>query len=173
LATLFERASSGVRSVSRPAYRRRAGPVDAQGSTDAPTWFDYQLDLVGGRSDAPRVPARQLELLYPEGAPRSWELLVERPRRPVWVVRAAGAVISVVLGAVALLSPAVASVAATIGVGLGELASLVGHALAFIDVGGALGVIGRAAALIAVAVPLTRLGWRAARWGVAPIGDDR
>lgn len=171
MATLFERAPRGVRRVPGRSHRRRL--VDARGSTDAPMWLDYRLDLVRGRSDAPRIPAHQVERLFPEGAPRSWELLIERPQRPVWVLRAAGALISVVVGTVAVLSPAVAGVVATIGAGLGEMLSIAGHVLHLAGADGVFGAIGRVATVLAISIPLARLGLRAARWGVAPIGDDR
>lgn len=172
MATLFRRAPRGVRQVSGPdPYRVRV--ADSRGSTEAPTWLDYRLDLVRGRSDAPRIPAHQVERLFPEGAPRSWELLIERPQQPVWVLRVAGALVSVVVGTVAVLSPAVAGVAATIGAGLAEMLSIAGHVLSLAGADGVFGAIGRLATVVALSVPLTRLLWRAARWGVAPIGDDQ
>lgn len=169
LASARRRGGRGGPPSSSP---RRGG--GSAGFPGAGTWLDdYRRDLLRDRSDAPRIPVSGLERLFPEGAPRSWELLVERPQRPGWVLRAASALISVVIGAAALLSPAVAGVVATIVSGLIEMVSIAGHVLGLVGAGGWLGLVGRLATMVVVSISLGRLGWRAARWGVAPIGDDR
>ena len=167
---LLRRAQRSDESAHRaPPTRRPGRPAPSTG-----TWLDdYRRDQLRDRSHAPRIPVSGVKHLFPEGAPRSWELLVERPQRPVWLLRAVSALITVVLGAVALLSPAVAGVVATVGAGVVEMVSIAGHVLGLVGAGGWLGLVGRLATVLAVSVSLGRLGWRAARWGVAPIGDDR
>jgi hypothetical protein len=131
-------------------------------------WSDYRLDLVDdGRSEAPRIPSRQVRQLHPGGVPSSWELITEHPVRPSWVTRLTGGVVSVLLTIAAALSGVVAAVA---GVG-GEL--LAGTARLAGLVGFEAGLVGRLVAVIVIGIPAVRIGWRLARWGVAPIGDDR
>lgn len=149
------------------------GPT-GQPSTAARTWLDYQLDLIGNdRSDAPRIPAHQIERLHPWGAPRSWDLLVERPRRPAWPARAAAGVISVACGIAAAVSDAFYGVIATTVAGLGQIVGIGLHLAGIIGADGHLGTAGRLLAVAAIVAGITRLGWRLTRWGVAPIGDDR
>ena len=155
------------RSEQRPPLPHRGAPGARR------TWQDCRLDLVEGRSDAPRIPASQVDRLHPWGAPRSWELLVQSPQRPPWVLRAAAGSVSVVLGVATVVSTTAASAAAGVLAGAGDVLAAGAHLLGAVGAGGHFGAAGRLVTAVAIGVPLVRIGWRLARWGAAPIGDDR
>lgn len=174
-----QRRRAGRPQLSIIERRDRDGPVPSLWSrrrsdlSAAPGWMDYRLDLEAGGSDAPRIPVHQVEWLHPDGAPSSWELITERPPRPKWLARAVGGLVSALVAVVTalsgLVSGAVAAVAAAGGDGLAAGARLAG----IVGSVGGLGVAGRLVAFVLVAVPLARVGWRMARWGVAGVGSER
>lgn len=111
--------------------------------SSAPTWLDFRLDLVDDRgSDAPRIPAEQVEQLHPVAAPsRSWDLIIGEPDRSRWVFGTVGGLVSVLVGMVAALLASA-----------GELLALIGSVIAMVAGDG-----GRAVALLVLAVSLVRL----------------
>lgn len=54
-----------------------------------PYWWEFETDLVGDRSDEPRLPAHQVRSLYQHdplilaepARRRAWQLLLSRPSR--------------------------------------------------------------------------------------------
>lgn len=158
------------RSLS-PSGRRAAR--SSRGSTAARTWADYRLDLVGDRSDAPRISVEQLDRLHPWGAPQSWALLVEKPRRRSWPWRLAAGLVSVGLGTATALSATFANVVATTVAGLGDIVSIAAHVTGLLGDHGGLGIVGRVLTVSAILFAAIRIGWRLTAWGAEEIGDGR
>lgn len=169
---LDQRAPKRQRNRSQSAGGRRVAR-SSRGSTAARTWADYRLDLVGDRSDAPRIPIEQLDRLHPWGAPQSWALLVEKPRRPSWPWRLAAGVVSVGLGVATALSATFASVVTATVAGLGEILTIAAHVAGLIGDRGGIGVVGRVLTVSAILFAAIRIGWRLTAWGAEEIGDGR
>ena len=157
------------------ARRAAPPPIHGQPSTRARTWLDYQLDILGeGRSDAPRIPAEQVERIHPWGTPRrSWDLLIEEPRRPAWIPRLAAGLVSLVCGAAAAVSDVFYGAIGSTVAGAGELALLGLHVVGIIGADGHLGLVGRLLTVAAIVASAIRIGWRLTRWGPGSIGEDR
>lgn len=167
-------APSHAAAEAASIRRRRSTSAHGRGSTAARTWLDLQLDIADrGRSDAPRLPAHQVERLYPNGAPRSWGLLIDEPKRPAWVLRTLAGLVGVGLGVATAVSETVSGIVATTVAGFGEMATIGLHLLGLVASVAHLGLVGRLVSAVAIAVLVARLGWRLARWGAAPIGEDR
>lgn len=161
MATLFGRAQTGA-------------PIAWSGLDTPRTWLDHQHYLVcDDRSDAPRIPRHQLRQLFPDGAPRSWSLIVEKPRRPPRLVRATAAVTSVGLGLATVLSQAVAGFAADVFAWAGEVLMVAVHLVVLVAADGRFGAVGRLIGAAALVGALARLGWQLARWARQVNGDSR
>ena len=169
---LDPRAPKGHRNRSHSPSGRRVAR-SSRGSTAARTWADYRLDLVGDRSDAPRIPVEQLDRLHPWGAPQSWALLVEKPRRRSWPWRLAAGAVSVGLGVATALSATFASVVATTVAGLGDIVTIAAHLTGLIGGDGGIGVVGRILTVSAILFAAIRIGWRLTAWGAEEIGHGR
>lgn len=161
MATLFGRAQTGA-------------SITGSGPDTPRTWLDHQHYLVcDDRSDAPRIPRHQLRQLFPDGAPRSWSLVIEKPSRPPRLVRAAAAVISVGLGLATILSQAVAGLAAGVFAWAGEAFMVAVHLVVLLAADGRFGFAGRLIGAAVLVGALARLGWQLARWAGQANGDGR
>ena len=81
--------------------------------------------------------------------------------------------ISVTVAAAAVISDSVAGAAAAVTAGAGEVVAVAVHVAGIAGLAGHLGVIGRVVLAGALVRPVVRLGWRLARWGAAPLGEDQ
>jgi hypothetical protein len=152
-----------------------------------PSWWDYEADLFGSRPAAPKAvwPGRTLlgddlpafyavnpKFVHPWGTARDDWATPPAPESPSGL-RVLVAPIEGLFRGVTVVSHATIALAITALVGASEALSIVGLVLDVFEAGGWLGRVGRIATTGAMAVPLGRMGWLAARWGVAPIGVDR